>query len=708
MKRSFTCLLLLCSMGLTGCSLNFQEFTAPDGSYSIKMPGKPTKSPTPGASGEAWEVVTGRWNFGVATVDLPAQASEMSASQASMAIDLAVQGLATAFKASTKSSVATSLNGFQGKEAEYSIPAGPNPTTGKPEPACTAVVRFYFVNSKMFMLMARSSNSITKDTPEVKTFYDSFRLTATASSSAPGGGSPGMAGTAGMSGGMAGMPAGGAMPPTAIAGAPNPAGYPAMPPGANPAGAAAAPPGYPVAGTAPGGYPPAGAFPPGSNPAGIAPAGAFPMPNGTTPLPGGAYPTPAGAFPGAAGTSALPNGTTPMPAGAFPPTAGAAPAAPAGAYPLAGAPAGATPNAAFPPTAGAAPAGITPAGGFNAPAGANPYGAGVPGQPGITAAPTFTGTPVTDETKVAVGDTLQFNLNGNWVDVRVQRVGSNGMVQIRSLTKPPQTATVPRSALQTPPGADDDAVATRNSSETESSGLPNSQGGGLPDSSAAAQSKPRSTGFSKPAAAATESKPESSKGNTIVSLDGASVEELLTIIGKKTEHRRVQAAEKLRDHSEAGPNPDVAKKMLALMETDQLTVRNAVAQALEKWACPEINEAALKKLKGGTTEVRQSMMKILAAHYVDGNAEGIAQCLSTQDDRKVAVETLIAIGEPAQGAVIKMLDHRDSKVKLAACDILKEIGTADAITALTKATAEWTGADRGVARKALKALEARK
>ena len=139
-----------------------------------------------------------------------------------------------------------------------------------------------------------------------------------------------------------------------------------------------------------------------------------------------------------------------------------------------------------------------------------------------------------------------------------------------------------------------------------------------------------------------------------------------------------------------------------------MTVRNAVAQALEKWAAPENNDAVLKSMKGATAETRQSMMRILVAHKHEAAAGDIAECLADKDDRKVAMESLIALGEPAQKAAIKMLDHRDSKTKLAACDVLKEIGSADAVTALKRAADTWTGTDRLAARKVLKELEAKK
>lgn len=677
MNRTFPMLVLLPLIFLTGCgdSLTFVDFSAPDGSYKVKLPGKPNRASTGGANADVWEVVTGRWNFGVGHITLPTNGAAIEASRQSFALDSGLNGMASGIKGTVKSKNSITLNGYPGLEAELSVPAGPNPTTGKPEPASTAIVRIYLVDSKVYMLFARSVSSITKDSPNVKTFYDSFVLNATAGPGAASGGMPG----------MAGMPGG----PTAM-------------PGAGPGGtqiASAAPSGtYNSSGT----YQSGGPMPMMT-----------PMPNGTYPPPSGTYPPPSGTYPPPAGTN--PAGTYVPPMGSTNPmgtynssgtytTGGGNPMAPAtvngnGSIPMM--PPSAIPM--MPPSAipMMPPMGIPgmPPGAFP---GTNPMdmnpGATIPGVPGGTGLPPnqpqFTGTPVTNETKLSVGDIVQATLSGQWVDVKVMQIAPTGQVQIRTQNKPYISGIVAKSTLQFAPGVTPPAVASADSPEADSSGAPSSTG----------FQKPRS---SRPPTAPLANK-EVAKGTGSVNLDGASVEELLKIIANKNEHRRVPAAEQLAQHSQAGSDPEVAKQLVELLKTDELTVRAAVAVALEKWATPEIYDSALKNLSGGTTEVRQSMMRIVAANKVDGAAAAIVKCLADREDRKVAVESLIQIGEPAQADVIRLLSHRDSKVKLAACEILKEIGTADGVAALKKATETWTGTDRLAARKALLELEAKK
>ncbi len=630
MKYSCACFfMLLLTLSLTGCGLNFQDFSSPDGSYSVKMPGKPTKSPT-GGDGEAWETADGRWNFGVVKVNLQPPNGTLTSAEQSAGLDLMVQGMISAFKATTKSTIATNLNGFQGKEIEISIPAGPNLATGKQEPASTAVMRVYVVNTSVYVVMARSSYTISKDTADVKTFFDSFKLNATASSQAP----PGMAGMPSASPAPGtGMPAPGAMPPGM--------------PSTNSAPMPGPPPGTPVAAAAP---------MPGASSGFTATTEAVPLP------------TP---------------GANPMP------TTGNIPLPPPGAAAV-----------------GFAPISVNPPGGIPGPAGAAGTGTGN----GNT--PQYTGTPITTETKLVVGDAVQVYVGSQWVDAKVTRVSPNGgPVQVRSLTKPPIWEVVPRNVMQKVGAPDAPQVAANDAPQTDPAGLPNSKASGFsnPSDSGSSNSKvatkTRSASVTKSAG---ESKPETTKTAGGANLDGASVDDLIKIIGKKGEHRKMQAVERLRDHSEAGPNPEVAKKIVDLLKTDELIVRGAIAQALEKWASPEIHDAVVKNMTGGTTEVRQSMIKILAASNAEDAAERIAQNLTDKDDRKTATEALLGLGEPAQGAVIKMLNHRDSKVKTAACEILQEIGSADAITALTKANSDWTGTERLAARKALRTLEAKK
>lgn len=704
MKRHSIVVLLLSILSLTGCGkLTFQDFSAPDGSFSVKMPGTPVrKSIGPGS--DTYEVVTGRWSFEVDHIHPPPGGIDPG-------LDGFISAFASNLRATSRGNASVNLNGFSGREIEMSLPAGPNPTSGKQEPASTVVGRIYKVNDTYVMVLARCVSNINKDSADVKTFLDSFKMTATASTT------PGH--MASNSGNSSSQPGGFQPPP----------GTGAMPPG----------PGSP--GTPPGNYPPAGYPPAGYPTAGTTP-GTYPMPNGANPMPGG-YPTaPPGTYPNAPGT-------TPMP-GAYPP----------GGYP--------NPNGINPNVAGTTP--MTP-GTYPPPPGTNPmpngnYGkppANYPGtapggfKPPNTPAsePTFTGTPVADDTKLNVGDVLQVFAFDQWHDVKIVKVMPNGLVQVRTVKKPFIQDSFQRSRLQFPPGADSPEVASNDTPRTDPSGLPssgsfnlpNSKGSGLPNSKSGTTKpksggfttnydsespKPRSSGFTnpdsdKPAKSkssgftnSTASTPKSTPKTTpkadsggkpslgAISIESASVDELLQIIAKKTEHRRVQAAERLKGHNEAGPNPEVAKKLVDLLQADQLTVRNAVAQALEKWACPEINAAVLKNLSGGTTEVRQSMMRIAAANSIEGSIPLIVKCLPNIDDRKVATEVVLSIGAPAEGEVIKLLDNRDGKVRQAARDILQEIGSADSITALTKRNEKWSGSERASARKTIKALEAKK
>ena len=700
-KRAVSLLVLLSLTFLSGCGLTFTEFSAPDGSFKIKLPGTPKMSSKSsfGASAQIWELEMSRWKFSVGKVETTGLAASAfgaaSTSQILSTIESAYQTSLTGIGGKVNGKTSVTLNGFPGTQFEISVTGGSNdPSTGQKLANQCVVTRFFAVNNKIYIAECICKGTINKDSADVKTFMESFSINETAGSgaSAPGAmaAMPGMTPGA-MPGAMPGMtPMPGTMPPGS------------MPPGTQLASA----------GT-PGTYNSAGTYNSGTPPMPMM----TPMPNGTYTPPGGA----AGTY-NSAGTTPMPSATYDGTSATTPPMAGVPGTGTPGTYNSGGAtpmPSATYNGATTPPTGipGATnPMGANPMG-LN-PMGANPMGmdpnlipgqlgiggtTGFPGQPGNR--PNFTGTPVTADNKISVGDILQAFVNGQWVDVKVQRVGFDGSVQVRTQNKPTLIAVVPRNVLQFAPGAAvpgapaGDAVADR--PETDASGLPGSKG--LPGSPAT--SKPRTASASKAPTTATK---EVAKGTGSVSLDGASVDELIKIIANKNEHRRIPAAEKLAEHSDAGSDPEVAKKLTDLLKLDELTVRAAVAKALEKWATPEINEIALKNLTGGTTEVRQSMMRILANQKLEAAITPIARCVADKDDRKVAMESLIAYGEPALPEVIRLMSHADSKVKLAACEMLKEIGTPEGQAALKKATETWSGTDRIAARKALQALEAKK
>jgi hypothetical protein len=686
-KHCTRCLMLLAIVFLSGCGANstFHEVSSPDGFYKVKIIG--TVQVIPGASVGSIETVAPPWNMVVVVKSLGGSTATMDKLEQAKEIGLAMRAYATTFRATAKPLTAVTLNGFLGGEVELAAPAGPDPASGKTRPATTLIVRYFLINEKSLTAVVGSTKTISASTPEVKTFFDSLQLNVTANSS--GGAAPGMHGMPGMHN---------SMPPAGTAQMPGMHG--AMPP--------------PTASTMPGMAPP-GTMPTASNPAalmhGMPPMG---IPGGTPGVPAGTYnsgaaattPMPAGTAPsgtyssGGTGLAGMPPVNMPMatmpPIGTIPTNTGI-PAA-AGTY-----------NSGTPATAPMATAGIP---GVNATLpGMNPMNT-FPGQPGIPGQspmpgqpgapgeanqlPAYTGTPV-GTSKLKSGTIVQIFDKGNWVDVKVQEAYLSGLVLVQTQTKPATSGVVPRELLQFAPGVSAPAVASNDRARTSSASLPSS-------STPAAPRAVKTAKAATPAAA----KADSSKASGLISLEGAEVEDLLKIIGNKTEHRRVQAAEKLRDLSDAGPNPIIAKKLIELLKVDEIPVRAAVANALEKWYSPEVNEAVLKNLTASTAEVRQSMMRILSANKIDGAAAGIAKRLADQDDRKVAIETLVVIGESAQAPVIEMLRHKDSKAKLAACDVLKEIGTADGLAALKKATETWTGTDRLAARKAMQALEAKK
>ncbi len=617
MKRFISYIGLFLLLGfLSGCGdggLVFEEFSPPNNLYKLKMPGKPTLVPGQSPATQAFEVLTGTWEFGIGTIKVPVSANSLTGPALQKALDARIRATAAAENATVKSQTSITKSGFNGVEFELFTPAS------QQKPQMAGIFRIYLVHD-MFLMQAVEGPVVSKDAVEVKLFLDSLVINTTPV--VPEGGTSGAPGTYG----SASMHGAGTMPANTASGNP---------------------------GSMHGGS--------SSNPGLASTSGTY---GSASPMP-----MPMGMH-GANGTSGSSG------------TYGAATSGSSGTY---GAATTSGSNGTYGATSG--PMANVASSGH----------AGSPGQNGSLnnqpKTPVYTGTPVTATTKLSTGDTLQAFLYGQWMDVKVQKAHFTGLVQVKVLAKDHAFTTLPRSMLQITAGS---KIAADDSSGSDVSGIPDLSSTGLPKST-----RPSST--SKP----TASKPTTAKGG-FISLDGASIDDLLKIIATKSDHRRVLAAEQLREHSSAGSDPEVTKKLAELLKVEEITVRAAVAKALEKWYSPEIKDIVLKNFKSTTIEVHQSMMKILAANKVEGSAPLIAGRLSDKDDRKLAMELLISFGEPAQPAVIALLKHEDSKIKMMACDILKEIGTDDARTAMKNAVDTWSGTDRITARKTLQYLEAKK
>ncbi|MFO0880501.1 MAG: trypsin-like peptidase domain-containing protein [Gemmataceae bacterium] len=144
-----------------------------------------------------------------------------------------------------------------------------------------------------------------------------------------------------------------------------------------------------------------------------------------------------------------------------------------------------------------------------------------------------------------------------------------------------------------------------------------------------------------------------------------------------------------------------------LSENDDF-VRRSVLKALGVWGTKEVVPAMLPLLDDKSLFVRMDVMEALSKMKDERGVEPIAKRLSVLSDRTYASNALKAYGSMAEKAVADQLASPEWTVRMEACRILKEIGTAKSTPALTKSTKDTNALVARFAREALQAAGARK
>jgi hypothetical protein len=146
---------------------------------------------------------------------------------------------------------------------------------------------------------------------------------------------------------------------------------------------------------------------------------------------------------------------------------------------------------------------------------------------------------------------------------------------------------------------------------------------------------------------------------------------------------------------------DVSRALEQLLTDSSQPVREAAARALVTWATPDSVPALIMLVNDESRALRASAMDALARLKDERAADAVAGRLADAGDRGRAIKTLKAIGPPAEPAVRRLLQDRDSTVRIEACHLLKVIGTRSSIRALQSALRD---RDRSVALAARDAL----
>jgi predicted Zn finger-like uncharacterized protein len=167
-------------------------------------------------------------------------------------------------------------------------------------------------------------------------------------------------------------------------------------------------------------------------------------------------------------------------------------------------------------------------------------------------------------------------------------------------------------------------------------------------------------------------------------------------------HGRIKAANWLATADPNNPRrTEVAKALENLLTDPNPFVKGAVAKALVVWATAEQVPALIKALDQNHRDTRLAAMTALGKLGDKRAVAPIARHLKEPFEREEAGKALIALGPTAEATVLTYLDDADWGVKVEACKVLKEIGTAKSLsalqTAVRKAQREMYGGYKNVA-----------
>jgi HEAT repeat protein len=150
--------------------------------------------------------------------------------------------------------------------------------------------------------------------------------------------------------------------------------------------------------------------------------------------------------------------------------------------------------------------------------------------------------------------------------------------------------------------------------------------------------------------------------------------------------RRGEAARRLKDILPDERRDEVVRALVPLLEDSNQLNRRAAVEALGVWGNKDAVPPLLKAMR--QKETRKVAIAALGRLKDERAVEPIADRLEDFFDRRDAIQALESIGPAAEAAIIPRLHHHDREVRLAACEVLKVIGTRNSLAALEKVVAE--------------------
>ena len=147
---------------------------------------------------------------------------------------------------------------------------------------------------------------------------------------------------------------------------------------------------------------------------------------------------------------------------------------------------------------------------------------------------------------------------------------------------------------------------------------------------------------------------------------------------------------------------EVAKAIEPMLADPDSWGRGDAAKALAGWGSWDNTRALLEALKKEPEfGVRWAILDTLKVFRDPAAAPQLVVMIAENKERGKAIDALKATGQPAEQAVLRLLDHTDPGVRSEGCRILKDIGPQNSVTALQYIALNSNAGDAGAAKDAL-------
>jgi HEAT repeat protein len=190
-------------------------------------------------------------------------------------------------------------------------------------------------------------------------------------------------------------------------------------------------------------------------------------------------------------------------------------------------------------------------------------------------------------------------------------------------------------------------------------------------------------------------------------LNDATAAEAVAALQSPDASVRRETAERLASTVPDPRRREIARALRPLLIEEDMLTRLFAARALGKWGNADDVPALANATTDDWPKVRFEAIEALGHIKGRAAAAALVQRLAVQLDRPKATQALKAIGPEAEPLVLPLLQDRDNAVRLEACRILGDLGSANSIPALEKAMQDSSLFVAGAARDALQAVQAR-